>query len=150
MKVGNWTLLLLAALVGFGKLMRDEPGLTPAEWQGWLFGLSGALIAFFGASYVWDLYDGLVAARKRASDIVQPLPHPVFEGVKHPELRNRRDRVFPGVVTVILFVALPLALWYFHVRWGLPVPAAMVYGTATPALLALWRWWRATHPRDNG
>jgi hypothetical protein len=139
----------LAALVGFGKLMLDEQGFVPVPLEGWLFGVAGSLATLFGARYVWDLYDGLIAFRKSASDIVQPLKHPVFEGVKNPAPRNRRDRLFPWVVTVIQFVALGLALWYFGARWRLPVVGALACGAAAAVALALWRWWRATHPEDD-
>ena len=140
MKAGNWTLLLLAALVGFGKLMHDLPGFTPMPWKGWMFGGLGVLVTLVGASYVWDLYDGLLTSRRRASVIVQPLTHEVFKEVKDAAKRNKRDLVFPCAIIAILIASLALVLWYFHDQWCLSVIAIGCEVPAALLLAGLWRW----------
>ncbi len=144
MRVGNWTLLLVAGLVGVAKLMHDLSGFTPTARQGFLLGLLGALVTVLGVLYVWDLYFALLDSRKRASIIVQKLTHSVFESVKGPTKRNRRDVVFPVAITLVLLIALRLVLWYFHAQWLLD--GETVFEIGSLLLVLAYVGWRALRP----
>jgi len=110
MNAGNWTLLLLAALVGVGKLMDEDRLCTATTWEGWLLGGLATLVTALGVWYVWDLHSTLVQSRNRAAVIVQPLQHSAFGDVK---LLGRRSLPFPIAVTFLLLVALGVVWWHF-------------------------------------
>jgi hypothetical protein len=126
-KAGNWTLLLLAALVGVGKLMHDDRPCTTAVWEGWLLGGLGTLVTALGALYVWDLNATLVRSRKRATLIVQPLLHSAFDDPKRPA---ERSLIFPVAITFILVVALGLVWWHFSALCQLKLPTSASSGAS--------------------
>lgn len=122
MKAGNWTLLLLAALVGVGKLMHDDRSCTTATWEGWLLGGLGTFVTALGAWYVWDLNATLVRSRKLATLIVKPLLHSAFDGPKRPA---ERSLIFPVAITFILASALALVWWHFSALCQLTMPKVL-------------------------
>src|SRR2546422_1326434 len=75
MSAGNWTLLLLGALVGVSQLLTG-PGQTPTTTQARLLGLASLLVVGLGSYYVWDLYLTMVRSRRRAKAIVEHVDDP--------------------------------------------------------------------------
>ena len=121
MKVGHWTLLLLAALVAVGELIKkDWPGSSALGWV--LVGLSVAVTSL-GVAHVWDLYATLVRSRNRAALIVRPLKDPAFDDAKRT---GKRHLSFPIAITALLLGALTLTLLHFIAAWHLSVTTATV------------------------
>ena len=146
MNVGNWTLLLLGALVTISKLLLDQAGAPPTSpvppepWKGWVLGGFAGLVTLLGTLHVWDLFYALVQTRRRAASIVAPLKHQVFQYVANPERRNKQDLVFPIAITAILFGGFALVFWYIGARWtigNLPRSIA-IFTAAMVAALAVW------------
>src|SRR5260370_10898367 len=115
MNAGNWTLLLLGALVALGHLMgygTDEPKVGIGRVLGGL----GVPVTFVGGWYVWDLFRSLVRSRRRATRIIGPLRHSAFDEAKSDPIRL--TWLFPLIITLILVVALALVQWYFgNLSW---------------------------------
>src|SRR5438046_420362 len=82
MSAGNWTLLLLGATVGVGRLIGYVPADPTTERLGHLLALLGTLVTAVGIAYIWDLWRTLVRSRNRAANIVQPLQHSAFADPK--------------------------------------------------------------------
>ncbi len=108
MNVGQWTLLLLGALVAVGHLLKADWPTSPL--LRWILIVMSGTVTGLGIAHVWDLHFTLVRSRDRAARIVQPLTDPVFEEVKRS---GKRHRAFPIAITIILFAALALVTWHF-------------------------------------
>ncbi|HYL20984.1 MAG TPA: hypothetical protein VEU74_04420 [Gemmatimonadales bacterium] len=125
MQAGNWTLALLAALVGVGHLKSLSPDGLPPATVGYTLALLGLLVTFLGALYVWDLSNTLVESRARARRIIAPLDDPeqlLVDATREP----RRHWIFPWVISGVLFAGLGVAAWL------LTVPLCVVI--AAPAI----------------
>lgn len=126
MAAGNWTLLLLGALVGVGRLVEYKPTDPAAVGVGRALAVLAAVVAAMGTAYVWDLYGSLVESRNRAANIVQPLQHSAFNDAKRP---GKRHQIFPLAVTAVQLVGLVIVLWHFGVSpLIIAALAALVWG----------------------
>jgi len=136
MNAGNWTLLLLGALVGVGQLI-SSPGNTLSGKQPYLLGLAALLVVGLGSYYAWDLHLTLVRSRRRAKQIVELVDDP--SGIFKESKRDPKRHVgFPIVITSVFGVAWAITLWLFSFRdssvW-LPPVAGWI-------MVNVWGWWR--------
>jgi hypothetical protein len=125
MSAGNWTLLLLGALVGVNQLL-TSPGQTPAPTQPRLLGLASLLVVGLGSYYVWDLYLTMVRSRRRAKAIVEHVDDP--NGIFTESKRDpKRHGGFPVAITAVFAAAWAITLWLFSFRgqWVWLPPAAL-------------------------
>jgi len=115
MKAGNWTLLLLGALIAVSQILKGQkPALSDGERLA--LAVMAVLAVVAGSYYVWDLYLTLVQSRERARRIVRVLrhdPHGIFAGAM---TNPKRHLGFPVVIVLALNVALGVTLYLLGYR----------------------------------
>ena len=123
MSAGNWTLLLLGAVVAVANLLgykREPPAHTGVVVP---LSLLSVAVVLLGAGYVWDLYRTLVRSRERAAWIVRDLIDPAFDD---PKRGGARHAIFPFAITAILFVGLGIVLYHLSTLNRLAIVAGVV------------------------
>lgn len=133
LKAGNFTLLLLGAVLAASKLLWSYRENVPHSALR-LFGLAGGAVVLLGGLYAWDLFKTLVKSRKVAGEIAALVEDP--KKILEPTMRPAyRDEVFPIIITLIegsawgitllylgfssSFLLVPFAMWGGLIWWGL-------------------------------
>jgi hypothetical protein len=133
LKAGNFTLVLVGAVLGASKLLWSYRENIPHSALTLFRVMSGAVV-LLGGLYAWDLFKTLVKSRKAAGDIAGLVKDPkkVLEPITRPAYR---DWFFPIVITLIegaawgitllyfgassSYLLVPLVLWGALMGWGL-------------------------------